>query len=391
MARILGKLQRSSSSELEACILDAPGDLDAWQVYADSLLGHGDVWGKRLILALQRAKSKGTTKSELDKQIQDYDETHAEALYGGWLAALMATDDFERVARLDAPYGLILGARVKMPDYGWKGVPPNMVLAALVKSPAARLLRSLTIGLLEFDSHYSLRLANGIETISKTGKLESLRELFIGDFEYPAEIEISWVYIGNVGQLLPVVPNLRSLKLRGADIMLGTLEHPTLESLTIETGGLPSDSVASIGMCELPQLRRMEVWLGTAEYGGDGEIRQLEPLFEGSGVPKLEHLGLLNSDFEDDIAAALCRSKLLPQLRSVDLSMGSLHEPGVDAILANIDKFAHLDSLVLDENFIPDHMCKELRTALGTKVSTVGQREPNCWDGVLHYYTTVGE
>ena len=40
---------------------------------------------------------------------------------------------------------------------------------------------------------------------------------------------ISWVSVGNVGKLLPALPNLRSLHLRGGDIGLGTLELPKLE------------------------------------------------------------------------------------------------------------------------------------------------------------------
>ncbi|PRQ06179.1 WGR domain-containing protein [Enhygromyxa salina] len=377
------------NSELEAAIADAPEDLGAWQVYADWLQAQGDPWGERISLGLQRERAKGATKTKLTKTITSYEADHAEALYGKALVALMKKD-FAEVADVSAPFGPIVTATVKTPEYDWSGTAPNTVLAALVKSPAARLLRELDIGML--DHEYPVSLAKGIEAITKVGKLENLRALFIGDFEYPDENEISWVAVGNVAKVLPVVPRLRSLRLRGAEIKLGVLDHPTLEWLTIETGGLPSGAVASVGSCKLPQLTRMEVWFGRDEYGGNGKCSQLTGLFGGAGLPKLEHLGLQNSEFQDDIAIALAKSKLLAQLTSVDLSMGTMHEPGARAILANADKFSKLRSLDLSDNYIPDDLCAQLRTALGEVVMIGEQREPDDWgDGEDRYYSSVGE
>lgn len=376
--------------DLEAAIVDSEKpNHDAWQVYADWLQSEGDVWGERLSLALQREKAKGAAKTKLTKQIAEYDEAHGEALYGKELAKMLAMPDFTKVAQIEAPYGLILEVGVKTPEYGWKGQSPREVLATIVKSPAAKLLRSITVGLIDHD--YPVTLSHGIDAIAKAGKLESLRDLFIGDFEYPDDSEISWVAVGNVGKLLPLAPKLRSLKLRGGEVALGTLEHPTLETLTIETGGLPGGAVASVGKCKLPELKRMEVWLGRDEYGGTGKIAQLKPLFTGAGVPKLEHLGLQNSEFEDDIAIALCKSQLLAQLKSVDLSMGTMHEPGAQAILEAADKFKHLESLNLDRNFIPDDLASQLRKALKGIVSIGDQEEPDDWDDEPHYFTSVGE
>jgi uncharacterized protein (TIGR02996 family) len=376
--------------ELEAAILDAPAELDAWQVYADWLEGEGDPWGQRISLSVQRSQAKGAAKTKLTKQIAAYDKQHREALYGKSFAKLLAKKDFEQVAQIDAPHGMILAATVRSPEYDWSGTVPNTVLAALVKSPAARLLRALNIGMI--DHEYPVTLEKAIASITKAGKLESLRELFIGDFEYPDESEISWVDVGSIAKVLPVVPKLRALTVRGAAIGLGKLEHDTLESLTIETGGLPRQAVASLGKCRLPKLRRMEVWFGRDEYGGNGNVGQLKGLFAGTGLPALEHLGLRNCEFADDLAAALAKSKILPRVRSVDLSMGTLHGPGAEAIVKNAAKFQHLESLDLDENYIPDDHCARLSEALGKIVNIGSQEAPDDWgDGELHYYTSVGE
>jgi predicted DNA-binding WGR domain protein len=375
--------------ELEAAITADSGDLAAWQVYFDWLQTQGDPWGERGNLAIARDKAKGAAKTKLTKQIEAFDEEHGEALYGKALLALMKKDDYGQVAEIGERYGLIWTARVRSPEYEWEGTAPGTVLGALVKSSAARLIYEIRIGLTEQDPG---GMQKGIDAMSKAGKLDSLQSLMVGDFEFPDETEISWVEDTNVAKLLPVAPNLRELHVRGGGISLGKLEHTTLQKLTIETGGLHSTAVASVGKCKLPELTSMEVWLGTENYGGSGSVKQLAELFKGTNVPKLVHLGLRNSDFEDDIAVALCKSDLLPRLQTVDLSMGTMHGDGVEAIIANAAKFKHLKKLDLSDNFLSDDQVKRVKKALGKIVDTSGQRRPYEWNpGELRYYTSVGE
>jgi uncharacterized protein (TIGR02996 family) len=375
--------------ELEAAIIANPDDVDAWQVYFDWLQTQGDPWGERGNLALARDKAKGAAKTKLTKQIAEYDQANGEAMYGKTLLALMKKEDFDQVAKLSDRYGFIWSATVKSPEFEWKGTAPNTVLGALVKSPAARLLSEINIGLMDWE--YPVNLQSGIEAISKAGKLEGLRNLFVGDFEYPDEQEISWVEVGKVGKVLPVAPNLRELHVRGGSIDLGKLEHDTLETLLIETGGLPKGAVGSIGKCQLPALTSMEVWFGRDEYGGTGNVKQLADLFKGKGVPKLKHLGLRNCEWEDDIAVALTKSDVLAQLETVDLSMGTMHGDGVEAIIANPAKYKHLKRLDVSENFLSEDQVARLKKALGKIVHADGQTEPDDWGDELHYYTSVGE
>lgn len=380
----------SRNPDLEAKIIANPDDLGAWQVYFDWLQGEGDPWGERGNLALAHDKAKGAAKTKLAKQIEEFDQQNSEALYGKTLLGLMKKDDFGEVAGLTKRHGLIWAASVRSPEYEWEGTSPVTVLGALVKSSAGRLISSITIGLMDWE--YPVGLQTGIDAISKAGKLEALRSLFIGDFEYPDDQEISWVAVGKAGKMLPVAPNLRSLHLRGGEIDLGTLDHQNLESLLIETGGLPRGAVGSLGKCKLPVLTRMEVWFGRDEYGGNGNVKQLAGLLEGKGVPKLVHLGLRNCEWQDDIAVALAKSKILAQLETVDLSMGTMHGAGVEAILANVDKFKHLKKLDLSQNYLSEEQVAALGKAFGKAVDTAEQKTPDDWgSGELHYYTTVGE
>jgi uncharacterized protein (TIGR02996 family) len=380
----------SRNAQLEQAIFDDPGDQKAWSVYADWLQGQGDPWGERLSLGLAHANAKGAEKAKLKKAIDKLDEEQREYFLGKSFAKLMKADDFDQVAKLEWEYGFIVGARVAAPEYEWSGTAPDTILRALVKSPAARFLRSLAIGLIDFD--YPIDVTKGVDAISKAGTLGAMRELFVGDFEYPEEQEISWVEAGDVDQALLVMPNLRVLHVRGGGIGLGkTFEHDKLESVWLETGGLPAAAVKAVGKARLPNLRKMDVWFGRDEYGGDGDIKMLQPLFTGKGVPKLEHLALKNSEFENDIAKALARSPLLAQLKVVDLSMGTLSDEGGQAILDAADSFKHLERLDLDHNYLSDDMAKKLKKALGKVVEIGSREEPDMWDDEPHYYTQVGE
>ncbi|NJK32363.1 MAG: molybdenum metabolism regulator [Deltaproteobacteria bacterium] len=367
--------------QLEAAILDSFEDPQGWTVYADWLSGQGDPWGERIALAL----------SQTEAEVAKYDAANREALLGKRFANLIAAPDIDEVAAFEWKHGFVVSARISIPDAEWEGTEPYTVLRELLRSPASRFLRSLTLGLLEFDGE-SEDFSKALKAIGAMGSLPALENLFVGDFEYPDEAEISWVNVGDVEPALLAAPNLRTLHLRGAGTEFGkALEHAKLERLTIESGGLPAAAVEAIGKCRLPELCYMEVWFGSSEFGADGNIRLLRPLFSGDGVPKLEHLGLMNSEFEDEIASELATSSLLGQLERVDLSMGTLRDDGGKAILDHAGRFAHLQRLELDHNYLSDAMAEALERALAGIVHIGERREPFILDESPHYFTEVGE
>jgi hypothetical protein len=214
--------------------------------------------------------------------------------------------------------------------------------------------------------------------------------VFIGDF-HSEQQEISWVDHGDVSVWFAKAPSLKRLRLHGSNIVLGKLEHKTLARLEVETGGLPEGSVVSLAKAKLPELTHLEVWFGRPDYGGTTHIDALRPLFSSKGLPKLEHLGLQNSDMQDAIATELASSKLLAAVSSVDMSMGTMREPGARVLLANAPRFKHLKSLNLASNYIPADLCMQLRSTLGTMVNIGRQNTPDMYEGEPHYYTTVGE
>jgi hypothetical protein len=306
---------------------------------------------------------------------------------GPELAELLDEPGFDELAQLSWEHCYIVAARVAVPDWSFAGPDAKQVLRAIVQSPAAVRLRELTIGLLNFAG-------GGLEDIAleliSAGPLAELERLFIGDFVAEQQ-EISWVNLGDISPLYPFTPKLQNLRLRGADIELGVLAHPTLAQLEIETGGLPRSSVVSVATASLPKLAYLEVWFGREDYGGSTDIAALRPIFTSLTLPQLRHLGLQNSEMQDEIALELARSPLLAQLESVDLSMGTMHEPGAQAILDNAAAFEHLVAINLEENFIPAALCEQLHATFGHSVECSNQRKPDFEDGQPYYYASVGE
>lgn len=380
--------------ELERAIVAAPHDPQPWSVYADWLQSRGDAWGERITLELAREKASASELAAILARLAQLDRRHRVEMFGEAFAKLVDHEDLDTILALEWRYGFVVGVRVADYEDGTE-LAVGKTLRALLDSPASCLLQYLTLGIT--DARYPTSLRSGLDAIAAGPVLEHLRELFLGDFAYPEESEISWVKVGDITQALARCPNLVHLHVRGAEIELGdALVHPTLESLTIETGGLPAPAVAAIGRCRLPKLHTMKVWLGQNSYGGEGSIDQLAPLFEGEGLPALRHLGLMNSDFEDDIAVALTNSAILPRLTSVSLAMGVLRQRGGRALLAATDRLRHLERLDLDFNWLRADLAEALEHAL--PCVHIGERNEPSEDELddeddddFYYYTQVGE
>ncbi|MFJ8196389.1 STM4015 family protein [Streptomyces sp. NPDC096152] len=225
-------------------------------------------------------------------------------------------------------------------------------------------------------------------------RLTSLRALFLGDM-VSEECEISWINQGDVGPLLSGFPELEDFGVRGGSgLVFPAVTHRRLLSLTVQTGGLPAAAVRGIAACDLPALTRLDLWLGTSEYGGDCELSDVAPILEGSRLPKLRYLGLRNSDIQDEIAAAMAAAPVVARLRTLDLSMGVLTDEGATALLDG-QPLTHLTTLDLHHNYLSDALRERFRKSLGDAGVTLdlerGYAEEDEDDGRVWRYVAVGE
>ncbi|MER6622531.1 STM4015 family protein [Streptomyces sp. NPDC000931] len=222
----------------------------------------------------------------------------------------------------------------------------------------------------EWDEH-------GIDPVlelitAQAHRLSRLRAVFLGDVE-SEESEISWIRQGDAGRVLRAWPGLCELGVRGAEgLVIEPLRHQALRRLRVESGGLPSEPVRGLAACDLPALHHLELWLGTDWYGGDctaADVRALLAMLDRS--PRLAHLGLCNSDIQDEIAAAVAAAPAVAGLDSLDLSMGTLGDDGGAALLSG-QPLTHLRALDLGHHYMSEEMTRRVRATLGPHVQDLG-------------------
>jgi hypothetical protein len=191
-------------------------------------------------------------------------------------------------------------------------------------------------------------------------RLPSLKALFVGDMTCE-DAEISWINQTDYTALLETYPDLEVLRIRGGTALkLPVMEHRALRELTIETGGLPSSVVDAIADSKLPALQRLELWLGSDNYGFDGNLSTYQNLLAKIEPERLEYLGLRNAEIADELATYLASQPWLGSLETLDLSMGTLGDAGAKALVAS-PWIEGLESLDLRHHYISDAVVKQLQ------------------------------
>ncbi|CAM5269305.1 STM4015 family protein [Streptomyces baarnensis] len=200
--------------------------------------------------------------------------------------------------------------------------------------------------------------------VAHAERFPALRGLFLADV-VGEECEVSWLKMCDITPVLEALPSLEEFGVRGCGqegLALRPLRHTALKSLRFESGGLPGELVRAVAASELPALERLDLWFGSTWYGGDATIDDVRPVLAGGLFPRLRHLGLQNSEFQDEIATAVGSAPVVAQLETLALSMGTLSDTGGEALL-NGQPLSHLSLLDLRHHYLTDPMVDRIRTA----------------------------
>ncbi|WP_433360505.1 STM4015 family protein [Streptosporangium sp. CA-115845] len=247
-------------------------------------------------------------------------------------------------------------------------------------------VRAIIVG--GWDEAYEVDASGPIRLLAgNAARLPKLRSLFFGAMP-SEECEISWIVQSDVTPLLEAFPLLERLEVRGGtELKLRPVRHDNLKILRFETGGLPPAVARAVGASDLPALEYLELWLGAENYGGDTTVADLEGILSGERLPALRHLGLQDSEIQDEVAAAVASAPVVARLESLALSMGTLTDTGAEALLASRPP-AHLRRLDLHHHFLSDAMVERLRAAFsGVELDLSEQEKPDDdW-----YYVAVSE
>jgi hypothetical protein len=274
-------------------------------------------------------------------------------------------------------------------DEADEGTTIGEKLETLLEADGADQIEALIIGSWQPDDS-SKGSDDIVEAIADAaGQLPKLKHLFLGDI-VGEECEISWIVQTDMTPLLKAYPKLESLTIRGAEsLTFGPMSHDGLRELTIQAGGLPATVIHEIAAARLPNLERLELWLGTEDYGGNATVEDLQPLLSGRQFPKLKHLGLCNSEIQDEVAGIVANAPVVDGLETLNLALGTLGDEGAKALLASpaIKKLKKLD---LHHHFVSKDVQAELNK-LGN-VDLSDPQEPEDWGGgEMHRFISVSE
>ena len=263
------------------------------------------------------------------------------------------------------------------------------LLSAYLNQPGAKKTVGLVIGKWgnlceEEDSDFVVEAL-----VEASDRLPNLKAIFLGDV-LSEDCEISWIHQSDVSPLFSAFPNLTYFGVRGSDqLSFGEFKHQKLETLIVECGGLPRTVVEEILNSDLPQLKHLELYLGTEDYGADTTADDFKQLLAGSKFPKLKYLGLRNSEIADQLAEALIGAPILERLDVLDLSLGTLGDEGCQRLLDNpaILKLKRLD---VHHHYMSDEM-KERLLKLPIEVDAADTQAADEDEANKYRFVAVGE
>jgi uncharacterized protein (TIGR02996 family) len=371
--------------ELEKLIARNPKDTTNHVVYGDWLSAQGDPRGELVTVqnaleALSPEERKGARGKSLAKRAADILRKHDRFLPGvkpanvqvGWRSGFIESVTFNTNE-----------------DWMENEVDIAGLAKAVLASSAAAGLSAVELGLLRWD-YVGKDIPLIIDLIGKSPLGEQIATLRINPLEKD-DVDVGMYDPGKLDGISSSMPGLESLTVKGNDFSLGTLNLPKLTKLAVQTCGFTKKHLKSVLEAKLPKLEHLELWFGSENYGAQCKTKDLGPILEGKVFPKVTHLGLMNAEFTDAICSAVGTSKILKRLKVLDLSLGTMSEAGVKAILADAKSFAHLTQLNVNDNFLSKKDIADLKKA-GLPVFSKEQKDvDDSIEGEIYRYVSVAE
>ncbi|MGW4229884.1 STM4015 family protein [Streptomyces sp. NPDC004980] len=270
-------------------------------------------------------------------------------------------------------------------ECGWKGLTFPDLWQHFLGSVDPTRVRALMIGPW-WQEDYTPFAPVVERIVADAHRFPALRALFLADV-VGEECEVSWLEMCDITPLIDAFPLLEELTVRGCGdsgpeeekLRLRPVRHQSLKSLRFESGGLPGHVVRAVGASELPALERLELWLGVDWYGGDTTVDDMRPVLSGAAFPRLRHLGLQNSDIQDEIATAVASAPVVAQLESLSLAMGTLGDEGAQALLDG-QPLTHLTSLDLHHHYLTGPLVSRIQDLCDRAGVKVDLEEADDWD-----------
>jgi uncharacterized protein (TIGR02996 family) len=381
---------------LEAALVEHPDDLAAHSAHADYLMEQGDPRGE--FIQVQLALEDPARLAEERKRLQQRESELLKQYARHWLGDVgrFLVGDWSGP---DKPYHYQF-------HRGWLDLvrvlpAPDAILAALARSPEARLLRRLEVVYdMAYHPHY-FDLEGPSQALTED---EAPNEIYEGATILPPLLES------------PYLTNLRVFKLgysdsgervghstmvtpfegcNAAQIIELLQKCPRLEELYLNTSLLGIEDLFALP--SLDNLRVLQYYYGN-DYMGDNpegvypltvlannsslqrlttlrlhpgrdetiDLDQLEAVLYSSHLPSLTHLQVRMTLFGNQGCGAIVESGILRKLKVLDIGYGNMTDEGA-RLLAGSSDLKHLDLLDVSRNALSWRGVEELQ-ATGIRV-----------------------
>lgn len=349
---------------LRSTPVESPDRHEAWQVYADWLLGLGEPVGEWLAASL-RADDGGEAAAPIRAALHEIEAACRFRLVDLELADLSEVPELARIADLTWERGFITTAAVhcrkfRAFDSELLGHTPDRLLDVVLRSPSAAMLHRL-----ELDAHRFAAVGSRVGSFSQLlAALPDdlpLRSLALGDLESEAHsdhrVDASMQLRA---QSFARVPQLEELSLQATKLCVSEpLALPKLARLSVRVEQPASTE-------QRRTRRRMLEPPPPPPPLGASKLEDLALLCDGSGLPALVELSLALEGVADRVTELLLDSPLPDRLSRLRLE--HLTEVGAAAICRSPQRVAHLSRFEVVGTQLPESLVAALR-ALGCSVA----------------------
>ncbi len=310
---------------LEARIGDDPGDVAAWQVYADFLQHQGDPLGELIVLQLAAARDPvGKTRTPAQRAFVTAFKKHAPRLLGTLVQHGASTTD-PAAPPLIWRNGVLWRAELGRTAVDGSFVPQAQHLAALLPHPAARMLGELAI-----------RCAD------QAAAAAALASMFA---QRPPLVELELYARGELGELSALwaaLPKLRRVTVVAHGFELGDLELPSARRVELHPLALSARSMRAIAAAPWPRLERLELRFSGHDLPPHAALADLAPLLARADLPALSILKLRGLPYAGAVLRAIADGPLAPQLTLLDVKDGNYNPHDLAYLAARKERFGKL-------------------------------------------------
>lgn len=325
-------------AEFEAKLQKTPGDLQLSMIYGDWLQSEGDPLGG--LIARQIAAEE---QPHLQREAADFLKRH-QSYFLGRLAEYVP-----RLIELDWRRGFVHAAKVGAKTHTKGEFQGAILLGWLLDLRIAKWMRSLE---LRAFGPYQHDVQQEMARVLFSKERPALAQLSIVDPD--ARMSSAAIELTPAAKALP---NLERLSIRAGAVELERSDFSRLKRLSIEVSGGAERHVNAIALMAWPRLRA----LGLSARTTRPFDRCLERALTPRKLPALRVLRIFSAD--DASVEWLAESKLVEQLRVLDLSDGYLSAAGAAHIEANAARFSKLAEFRLLDSKLPSAVLSRLKAA----------------------------